>query len=76
MLCKRREKSYQERTKEIANLGFSIGERFEGGRNLLREMRRSVTAACLEPRPQHFGRPALEREDLCKRAWQEGPLRA
>jgi len=53
---------YQERKREIVDSALSIEERLEAGRDALREMRRSVTAAYRELRPQPFGEWLQERE--------------
>lgn len=54
---------YQERKKEIVESALSIEKRLEAGRDALREMRRSVTTAYREFRPQPFGEWLQDREE-------------
>ena len=66
---------YQEGKREIVDSALSIEERLEAGRDALREMRRSVTAAYRELRPQPFGEWLQDREEPRERAgpWAQRP---
>ena len=59
---------YRERQREIAESGLSIEERLEAGRHALKQMRRSVTAAYRELRPQPFWEWLQEREERREQA--------
>lgn len=59
---------YRERQREIAESVLSIEERLEAGRHALKQMRRSVTAAYRELRPQPFGEWLQEREERREQA--------
>lgn len=56
--------AYRERKREVAESPLGLEERLEAGRDALREMRTSITAAHREFRPQRFGDWLQEREEL------------
>jgi hypothetical protein len=66
---------YRERKREITKSSMSIEERLEAGRDALRAMRKSVTVAYRELRPQAFGEWLQEREENRERIRATGANR-
>ena len=60
--------SYRERKNEIAELGASLENKLDAGRDALRAMRTTVIAAYRELRPQPFGEWLRDREERRERS--------